>query len=686
MKAPLSYIPAFPAMAGLVAGILLRVMTPFGMWAGIGALVAGGVLMLLRQKWWAFMAWFAVVGVILTHASMPKSPPEGCDGRRVVATCHIEKAEEKEESMYYVADVTDVVCLGDSMRRAADFKMALTVADMNRVFKPGDIVLARGVIQRVQTSDDLPDQTDYSRYMEADGVGRRMFAEHDGVSPVCNNSSACQRFAYNAQRMLHNAVIDAGFSPQTTDFLLATIAGDTHYLTQDLETDFRTAGLAHILALSGLHVSILIGLAMALIYMVRIMPAGRYIYYFLPIVLVWFYAVATGMSPSVCRAAVMVTVFLTGKALEIRSYAYNSLCVTVLIWLMVNPFWLFLPGFQLSVVAVGALIWTSEYIMTLPLSRRWQKCLMVVAIPISAVVATSLLTILYFRSLPVCFLPANVMASVFVAPLMVIGAIGIMFSACGVYIAPLIWLEDRLCEWFEQLVHGMASLPGGSLGPFYPDAEQMVLWALVVIAAGWGITRHKRRGRIMIWGTAVILVMMLAITNIGDNPMHKGAEVWLTRDRTNQRIVVRVDENALLISPTSPTSAGDILGRVNIDYADYLGRRGCGETFEVADGDFDLGDVARCGHLLIMGRRLMTIANTDTVTFPADDNVRVDYMLLCGRFKGDAVKAAFISQCDTAVLGADLNAIRRRRYAAELSEAGIPVLDLSQQPLHILIR
>lgn len=94
-----------------------------------------------------------------------------------------------------------------------------------------------------------------------------------------------------------SAISQSRVSPQTAAFLLTTIMGEDDFLSPDVRTGFRTAGLSHILALSGLHVGIIASLLTLMLFPLRLLPGGRRTQSVITILMIWIYALATGLGP-----------------------------------------------------------------------------------------------------------------------------------------------------------------------------------------------------------------------------------------------------------------------------------------------------------------------------------------------------------------------------------------------------
>ena len=131
---------------------------------------------------------------------------------------------------------------------------------------------------------------------------------------------------------------------------IALLTGDRAQIKPDLVTNFRSAGLAHLLAISGLHVSLIGGIAMS----ISVFAFGRKrgIYILIPLALVLAYAAVAGFAPPVTRAAIMFGVFILGRVLGRGSHTLAALALAAMVMIAFEPAILASLSFQLSFAAM----------------------------------------------------------------------------------------------------------------------------------------------------------------------------------------------------------------------------------------------------------------------------------------------------------------------------------------------
>ena len=141
----------------------------------------------------------------------------------------------------------------------------------------------------------------------------------------------------------------------TSALLQAMLLGHREHLPDALRMLYRDTGAAHVLALSGLHLSIVFGLLEC--FMIRLLTgAWRYVMGILALMLVWGYALLTGFPVSLCRAAVMVSVFLVAQMRLSGTDGWHSLSLAALLILWIAPSSLCDIGFQLSFSAIVGIL------------------------------------------------------------------------------------------------------------------------------------------------------------------------------------------------------------------------------------------------------------------------------------------------------------------------------------------
>lgn len=291
------------------------------------------------------------------------------------------------------------------------------------------------------------------------------------------------------QTLLYQRLADAGLSGDELATTGAMTLGYKDDLGKDLKRHFQASGAAHVLAVSGLHTGILYGVLVWLLTLGgRFKPlhedkVGRRTLSLFIIAALWGYAWITGMTPSVVRAVLMVTIYETGKMLYRQAFSLNTVAAAAVLILLVKPSDLWSVSFQLSFAATAMIIIVCRSLPMYSSNRltAWIKGTILVSL--AAQLGTLAITMYYFHQISCYFLLANLIVLPVAALLMPSGLLTVSFggSSIGILFGKATHLLARTMnhsvEWIE-------SLPGSTvhveISPLMAGVYYLLLLGLVV--------------------------------------------------------------------------------------------------------------------------------------------------------------------------------------------------------------
>lgn len=286
-----------------------------------------------------------------------------------------------------------------------------------------------------------------------------------------------------------------GFSGDEFAVLSALTVGYKEELSDELQETYQTAGVSHVLALSGMHVAVLWGLLAWVLRPLDRKRLLRHVKCLLIIVLLWGFAFLVGLSASVIRAVVMCMLMTMAQVSGERALSFNTLSVAAFFMLLYNPFYLFDVGFQLSFLAVLSILLIYPLLFRLwevhrPVLRYLWK---IIAVSIAAQLGTAPLVIYYFAHFPIHFLLANLIVAP-LAVLIIYGAVAVFlfFPFAMVHVWMVKGLNLLLCS-LNNSMQWVEHLPLAQSGTVHFSViEVCLLYLLLAMILGYRLL-HSRK-------------------------------------------------------------------------------------------------------------------------------------------------------------------------------------------------
>jgi competence protein ComEC len=286
------------------------------------------------------------------------------------------------------------------------------------------------------------------------------------------------------------------------------VVGDTSRMPDELVDDFRTAGLTHLVAVSGANVAIVVGSLLLLARWVGV--RGRWLPAVGALAMVGFVVLARPQ-PSVLRAAAMGGVALLALATGRRRASLAALGAAVLVLVLLDPWLSRSYGFVLSTLATGALVVLAPGWAT-ALRRRGLPTgvAAAVAVPLAAQAVCGPVIAMIAGQVSLVAVLANLLAAPAVAPATVLGVLATVASVASDRLAAVIADGAAVPAWWiVEVAERSAVLPMASIG-WSASVRAAVLLAVATVAAAAAVRRLSRRPRIAA-GAAVLLVVGLAV-------------------------------------------------------------------------------------------------------------------------------------------------------------------------------
>jgi competence protein ComEC len=310
-----------------------------------------------------------------------------------------------------------------------------------------DILVTKSQIKSIPNIKN-PHTFNYKKYLADKQIFYQLFLSKQFYKKSPKQELTINGVAFFIRNEINKALKKNGFKNEELAVINALLLGQRNYVSSDLLKNYARAGAIHILAVSGLHIGILLWALMWLFKPLRYFKKGKAITLLLVVLLLWVYACIAGLSASVVRAVAMFTAIAVSLYVNRLSNIYNTLVISMFFLLILHPFYLFDVGFQLSYLAVFAIVWLQPKLYGIITLKSWifDKIWQLFTVSIAAQIGILPLSIFYFHQFPGLFFVANLVIIPFLGIILIAGIFVVILSLLGV-------LPDFLASGYNFIIY-----------------------------------------------------------------------------------------------------------------------------------------------------------------------------------------------------------------------------------------
>ncbi len=287
--------------------------------------------------------------------------------------------------------------------------------------------------------------------------------------------------------------IDSFMKKEDAAILKGLLLGDTREIADEVQENFRISSISHILAVSGMHVTYVI-MGIKMLFESHL---GKRKTKFIIIIFLILYTFITGFSPSIVRASVMGILLVGAEILHRKNDIWNSIAISLLLILFYNPFLIMNVGLQFSYLGtIGIIVFHKNILKLLKdiktKNKKWKyqynkkimkfinKVKEVLAVTISAQLTILPVMIYHFNLLGIYFFITNLLVSIIIGPIIMLGAIAIFFS---IFLFPITQILRVILEILIKsliVISNFSKIPFSKIYVATPKIYDIILYFILI--------------------------------------------------------------------------------------------------------------------------------------------------------------------------------------------------------------
>ncbi len=500
------------------------------------------------------------LGVLSISLSKPKNHSDHYQQRDFKGThqWHIKIQEVMKSNTFsdrYIATVRHL----DQHRTSG--KLLLTLSK-ERKLRVDDELLTHAQVLEIKPPLN-PGQFNYKNYLENLGVYHQMRPDKEQYLVLEHPSQTLYGLAASTRDQIVSKFRKSHFDDRELSIIQALLLGQRQDIDPATYDTYKKAGAVHILAVSGLHIGVILWLLQLLLSPLERLPKGKTIKLLAVVVLLWAFALLAGLSASVIRAVGMFSFVAYALYLNRPANTFNIMALSMFFILLVfDPALLFQVGFQMSYAAVFAVVWIYPLFQKFWRPKTWflRKGWQLLSVSMAAQLGVFPISLLYFHQFPGLFFISNLLLVPFLGVLLGIGILIIVLALFN-------RLPDFLAMAYNVLIHSMNELIAWIAGqeaflfkaiPF--DGTQFVLsYCIIITLVRCTIRSNFRR-------IALFLVAICCFQGWTLHTNHRTGqkEVFLVAHQTKNTVLWHQQGHKLLVHGTDREAVKKVVATYQI--------------------------------------------------------------------------------------------------------------------------
>jgi competence protein ComEC len=360
-----------------------------------------------------------------------------------------------------------------------------------------------------------PQQFNYKDYMATQQMSHFISTDYDSLLIEKEVGFSFLAFGEKVRSTIQNSLQKHDFSKAQLDIIQALLLGQKQDIDPETYNQFSKAGVVHILAVSGLHVGIILIILQFVTKGLLNFRYGRVLRNSLVLIGIWGFATLAGYTPSVLRAAVMFSFLSIALNYRRKTSAVNTLALSAVFLITINPYLLFQVGFQLSYLAVISIVILQPRLSKLYSPRYYldRKVWDISCVTITAQLGVLPLSLYYFHQFPGLFLVSNLVILPGLGMLLGGGIIIIALSLLNLLPETLVSLYASLLDALLWVVEWIASQESLIINDVYFTKTILISSLVLFFSLILWDSKQKLRSYFILNLSLVALLLFIYIEN-----------------------------------------------------------------------------------------------------------------------------------------------------------------------------
>ncbi|WP_273274109.1 ComEC/Rec2 family competence protein [Maribacter polysiphoniae] len=403
-----------------------------------------------------------------------------------------------------------------------------------------------------------PHQFDYKNYMELQGIYHQLKTGPYNSFVLKHPKKTFLGGITTLRNTISTKLKQANFGKDEYGIIQALFLGQRSDISESTYNAYKNAGAVHILAVSGLHIGILLLFLEFLLRPLELLRKGKEVKLFVIVVLLWGFAFLAGLSASVIRAVTMFSFVAYALYLNRPSNTFNILALSMFfILLVINPLLLFHVGFQMSYAAVLAIVWVYPLLQKIWRPKYWlaKKIWQLLSVSIAAQLGVLPISLYYFHQFPGLFFLSNILIVPFLGLILGMGIIVIALVIMDLAPEQSIILYNNMIRLMNTIIDWVAQQEAFIFRNISFDLVQLVLTYTLLIALVWLLHQYTYRKLCAV----LVCIITLQIWSLYKQHQTQHKEQLLVAHQTKNSIVMHRFGERLTVYTTDSLSSAKIV-------------------------------------------------------------------------------------------------------------------------------